>query len=103
MKSFKRFSCIEKNDESHFIESKINNIFIKTDFNFNKYTPDSSFQRNYDMDNSKSLSIFPFMSDKDLSILKSNKSNKYLNISDKKIFMENSDNISDKLNKKKSE
>ena len=101
MKSFKRFSCIEKNDESHFIESKINNIFIKTDFNFNKYTPDSSFQRNYDMDNSKSLSIFPFMSDKDLSILKSNKSNKYLNISDKKIFMENSDNISDKLNKKK--
>ena len=101
MKSFKRFSCIEKNDESHFIESKINNIFIKTDFNFNKYTPDSSYHRNYDIDNSKSLSIFPFMSDKDLSIFKSNKSNKYLNISDKKLFTDNSDIISDKLIKKK--
>ena len=101
MKSFKRFSCIEKNDESHFIESKINNIFIKTDFNFNKYTPDSSIHKNYDIDNSKSLSIFPFMSDKDLSIFKSNKSNKYLNISDKKLFTDNSDIISDKLIKKK--
>ena len=101
MKSFKRFSCIEKNDESHFIESKINNIFIKTDFNFNKFTPDSSIQGNYDIDNSKSLSIFPFMSDKDLSIFKSNKSNKYLNISDKKLFTDNSDIISDKHYKKK--
>ena len=101
MKSFKRFSCIEKNDESHFIESKINNIFIKTDFNFNKFTPDSSIQKNYDFDNSKSLSIFPFMSDKDLSIFKSNKSNKYLNISDKKLFMDNSDIVSDKQNKRK--
>ena len=101
MKSFKRFSCIEKNDESHFIESKINNIFIKTDFNFNKYTPDSSYQRNFDFDNSKSLSIFPFMSDKDLSIFKSNKSNRYLNISDKKLFIDNSDIVSDKQHKRK--
>ena len=101
MKSFKRFSCIEKNDESHFIESKINNIFIKTDFNFNKFTPDSSYRKNFDFDNSKSLSIFPFMSDKDLSIFKSNKSNRYLNISDKKLFLDNSDIVSDKQNKRK--
>lgn len=41
------------------------------------------------------------MSDKDLSIFKSNKSNRYLNISDKKLFIDSSDIVSDKLNKRK--
>ena len=41
------------------------------------------------------------MSDKDLSIFKSNKSNRYLNISDKKLFIDNSDIVSDKQHKRK--
>ena len=91
IKTIKKISCIEKKDENFFGDSKFNNnIFIR---NGNINSNFDSFFKNYDFDNSKSLSIFPFVSEKDMSLCKSNK---FLNISGKKVFMENSDIISDK-------
>ena len=81
--------------------SKINNnYYIKSDFNFNKISNsfnDLFFQKYMENDNSKSLTIFPFIFDKDLKL---QKSNNFLNISDKNMFMEKSDIILDKRKSK---
>jgi hypothetical protein len=83
-------------------ESKINNTFyIKNNFNFNKFQSsfnnESFFQKNIENDNSKSLSIFPFLIDKDLNLYKSKD---ILNMQNKNIFKENSDIVIEKrLNK----
>ena len=81
--------------------SKINNnYYIKNDFNFNKISNnfnDLFFQKYMENDNSKSLTIFPFIFDKDLKL---QKSNNFLNISDKNMFMEKSDIILDKRKSK---
>ena len=82
--------------------SKINNnYYIKSDFNFNKISNsfnDLFFQKYMENDNSKSLTISPFIFDKDLKL---QKSNNFLNISDKNMFMEKSDIILDKRKSKK--
>ena len=76
-----------KNNNSYINKSNINNnYYIKNNFNFNKN--DSFFQKNFENDNSKSLSIFPFLFDKNLDLYNSSH---ILNSKDKKILKENSD------------
>ena len=92
---------IMKKNNSIKYNSKINNnYYIKNNFNFNKFQSnfnnESFFQKNIENDNSKSLSIFPFLIDKDLNLCKSKD---ILNIKNKNILKENSDIVIEKAKK----
>ena len=70
-----------------------NNSNNKKDYDFNKYTNnvnDSFLQKNFENDNNKSLSIFPFIFDKEINFYKSKQID---NIHQKKLILDNSDII----------
>ena len=96
-KNINNFDLSNNIFQSNNNKSKMNNnIFIKNDFNINnnyKDYKDLYLQKNLENDNSKSLTILPFIFDKDLKLQNSNKIN---NNSNKNIFMENSDILLEK-------
>ena len=87
----KNFELEKKENKIINNESKINNnYYIKNDFNFNKFSNsfnDSFFQKNFENDNSRSLSIFPLILDKNI---KYSCTNPILGINDKNIYQRNS-------------
>ena len=94
----------KNNTQNNVNQSRINNnYFINNDFNFHKisnnFNDDSFFQKN--LENDKSLAIFPFISDKEISMIKSNQH--ILNISSKKLFSVKSDFIQNKEKNTKEE
>ena len=100
----KKFTSIVNNLRKNFIKKTNKNInFTKNPSKLkNKFTnnaSDSFFQKNFENDNNKSLSIFPFIFDKDVNLNKS-KQIVNINIPEKKLIFGNSDIIIEKTKSK---